>query len=360
MKQNTTFRVVIPVKITIFFLSLVLLITSGCLKDHHFQLRDYKQVNLVSDVGGFGAMNIDKNLANAWGIAYSPSGTFWISANHTGLSTIYNRAGATLRPPVVIPSAGKAGMGAPTGIVYNPTSNFVIPSTGAASKFIFAGEDGVITAWSGGNSAVKVADRSAFDAVYKGLAMANDGGHNFLYAANFKMNKVDVFDEKFSYVTSKQFSDPTIPAGFAPFNIRNIRGVLFVLYAKQQGPDNEDDEKGAGNGYVNIFRPNGTLIGRFASRGPLNSPWGIVPSVGSFCHIPNAILIGNFGDGRINIYGESGRFEGQLQKHGGGAVTIDGLWALENNVPGGDPEQLFFTAGPADEEHGLFGYLARW
>jgi uncharacterized protein (TIGR03118 family) len=250
----------------------------------------------------------------------------------------------------------------------------VIPETGAVSKFIFAGEDGVISAWSSGANAVVVADHSASGAVYKGLAQARDGSAHFLYATNFKGGKVDVFDEHFQNVTTKPFTDPGIPAGFAPFNIQNIDGNLYVTYAKQKGPDNEDDQAGPGNGYVDVYRPNGSLIRRFASQGTLNSPWGLAEVPGhSVRHLGDEILIGDFGDGRINLFDEHGRFRGQLSDQTGTPITIPGLWGLAfdqgdadrddegrarvHRHHGKDSSRLFFTAGPDDEEDGIFGYL---
>lgn len=336
----------------------LVMVFTACVKDTHFPLRHYNQVNLVSDVSGYGAARIDPVLGNAWGIAVAPSGPLWISANHTGVSTVYDKNGNTIIPPVAIPSHQAHTPGAPTGAIYNWTTDFIIPSTHRVSRFIFAGEDGTISAWAGGNTAILVADRSSNGAIYKGLALGTDGNHNFIYVANFRQAKVDVYDENFNYVSNKPFIDPAIPNHFAPFNIRNIQGKLFVTYAKQLLPDKEDDESGPGNGFVDVFNPDGSLLFRFASQGTLNSPWGIVRSVGSFGPFPNAILIGNFGDGRINVYDAIGRFQGQLMNNGI-PITIDGLWALENNVPDTDPTKLFFTAGPDGEEHGLFGYLQR-
>lgn len=340
----------------LFILFMFFLAGAGCKKhDEQRFLNGYQQTNLVADVDGYGAAIIDPNLVNAWGIAIAPSGPLWISANHTGSSVIYNRSGMTLRPPVTILN----GEGAPTGQVFNPTTDFVITDNGKPAKFIFTGEDGTITAWNGGNNAGKVADRSAWEAVYKGLAMGNDGNGNFLYAANFKGQKIDVFDNAYNYVTDKPFEDHSIPSDYGPFNIRNINGKLYVTYAKLKAPDNMDDEKGPGNGYVDVFSMKGKLLRRFASRGPLNSPWGIVQATTGIMNVPNAILIGNFGDGRINVYEAEGEFIGPLRDDKNHPIVIDGLWALENNVPGGDANQLFFTAGPAEEEHGLFGYLSR-
>jgi uncharacterized protein (TIGR03118 family) len=311
----------------------------------------YKQVNLVADVAGYNAQRIDSNLQNPWGIAIGPTGAFWISAAETGLTTIYDRTGAELLPAVSL-NAG----GSPTGVVYNSSA-----TSFGGNKFIYAGEDGIISAWSSGAATTIVADRSANGAVYKGIAIANDGGADFLYVANFKGNDIDVFDSNFTYVTTKPFDDATIPAGFAPFNIYNHDGKLYVTYAKLLAPDNEDDESGPGNGYVNIFNADGSLFSRFASQGTLNSPWGLVDAPSGFGVGTDMILVGNFGDGRINIFDEDGNYKGQLMD-GNNAISIEGLWALqfpENGIPAGDQNQLFFTAGPADETHGIFGYLSK-
>ncbi len=264
------------------------------------------QTNLVADVATYGAAKIDTGLRNAWGLAANPTGIVWISSNRDALSTVYDKTGKTLRPPVTIPSVAANQPGAPTGIVFNGSTDF------SGNKFIFSGEDGVITAWASGNAAVKVADRSQANAVYKGLAMATDAGANFLYAANFKGGKIDVFDNHFNYVTTKPFLDPAIPAGFGPFNIQNIGGWLYVAYAKQKAPDNMDDQAGPGNGYVDIFKPDGTLIKRFASQGTLNSPWGITHAPAGLAANGETILVGNFGDGRINIFDMNGNYKGQL------------------------------------------------
>ncbi|MHA4807103.1 TIGR03118 family protein [Flavitalea flava] len=325
-----------------------------------FLLNGYEQTNLVSDIPGYGAAFVDSTLVNPWGIAVAPSGPIWISDNGTGLSPVYSKTGATLRPPVVIPTPWDSVGGTPTGIVFNATTDFAfwVNKVKMASRFIFATEDGTIAAWGGGNKATIVADQSKWNAVYKGLAMASDGSANFLYAANFHAGTIDVFDKNFTKVPTTGFHDPNLPWGFAPFNIRNIGGWLYVTYAKQNA-EKHDDVAGAGNGFVNIFKPNGTWVKRFASRGALNSPWGIIRSTVAFCkETEHAILIGNFGDGHINVYDDDGKWVGPL-KDDGRAIWIDGLWALENNVPATDSTQVYFTAGPGHEKHGVFGYLQR-
>ena len=346
---------------------LCLIVNSGCHDDDNGNSdvtpastsTGYQEVRLVADTAGYGAGRIDTNLRNAWGIAIGPTGNLWIAANGKNVAVVYDRNGATQRVPIVIATSNSAESASPTGLVYNATSDFVIPATGEVSKFIFAGEDGTLFAWSSGDSAKKVADRSASGAVYKAVTIANEGAANFLYVANFKGSKIDVFDQNFNYVTNKPFSDPTIPAGFAPFNIENINGKLYVTYAKQKGPDNEDDEAGLGNGYVNIFNTNGTLVKRFASAGLLNSPWGIAKAPSGFGQFKNSILIGNFGNGRINAFDSTGVFLGQLEDNGT-TIVVEGLWAItfpKNNIPAGNQNQFFFTAGPNDEEDGIFGYI---
>ena len=314
----------------------------------------YKTNVLVSDTSGYHAARIDSTLSNAWGIAINPNGIFWINVNGTDGSEVYDMNGVAKRKPVTVP--------APSGIVFNNTTDFVIPATSEVSKFIFASENGKIYAWASGDSARTVANRSAYNSVYKGLELANDGTGNFLFATDFHNGKVDVFDMSFNLVATKPFADPMIPSGFAPFNVRLIDSVLFVTYAKQLAPDNKDDEKGPGNGYVNIFNTDGSLLKRFVSQGKLNSPWGIEKAPEGFGQGKNVILIGNFGDGHINVY-EAG--EGEFLRHlnyYGYPITIDGLWAItfpDNKVPGDNPNKLYFTAGPNDESHGLFGYLLK-
>ena len=224
---------------TTFFLSAIVLIGVSCHKSNNNSSipwpiiqANYQQTNLVADTAEYGAAAIDPVLLNAWGIAINPTGIIWISANHGGATTVYDSTGKTLLGPVAIPSqAGHFG-GSPSGIVFNSTTDFVIPANQKLAKFIFVNEDGTVSAWGEAISTLTVADRSSSDAVYKGVAIARDGTDNFLYAANFKGGKIDVFDKAFQYISNKPFSDPDIPAGFGPFNIQNIGGMLFVTYAK--------------------------------------------------------------------------------------------------------------------------------
>ncbi len=236
-----------------------------------------------------------------------------------------------------------------------------MPSTGQPAKFIYVTEDGIVAAWNTGDTTITVADRSSANAVYKGLAIANDGTGDFIYVSDLHNAKVDVFDKSFNYVTNKPFNDPNIQSGFAPFNIHNIGNLLYVTYAKQKGPDNRDDQSGAGFGYVDVYKPDGTFVKRFASQGTLNSPWGIVQAPSGFGQVANAILIGNFGDGRINVFDANGNYQAQLESNGT-PISIDGLWAITfpTSTAGGlDLNTLYFTAGPLSETYGIFGYLRK-
>jgi len=316
---------------------------------------NFVQVNLNANTSGYHAPRINPKLKNAWGLSASPGGTFWISAADGGVSFVYNNKGAPKIPAVTIPSHIPGSPGNPTGQIFNATSDFVIPGTGSTAKFIFASEDGTVSAWNGGSSALVVADQSAAGAKYTGLAIANDGGTNYLYVANFTQGKVDVYDANFGWVSGKPFNDPNIPEGYSPFNIRAINNMLYITYAIVT--DEGEDSTGAGLGFVDVFWPNGSLKGRFASQGTLNAPWGITEASPELIGM-SGILVGNFGDGHINIFDWDGNFKGQLMTSGG-PVEIEGLWAIDNTVAETFHRQLYFTAGPEDEEDGIFGFLAR-
>jgi uncharacterized protein (TIGR03118 family) len=320
----------------------------------------YVQRNLVSDLPG--AVFTDPDLVNPWGMSSSPTSPISVSDNGTGLATLYDGAG-TKRPLVVtiIPPAGApAGtVAAPTGQVFNPTSDF------ASARFIFATEDGTISAFTGSTTTFREVDNSFSGAIYKGLALAANATGNFLYAANFRSGNIDVFDKNFKPATLPGgFVDPTLPAGYAPFNIQEIGGKLYVTYAKQDAAK-EDDEPGPGNGFLDVFDTDGALIARLVSRGELNSPWGLALAPANFGEFSNDLLVGNFGDGRINAFDPTtGAFLGPLDDPLGAPIAIEGLWGLRfgNGGGGGAPNQLFFTAGipgPGEiEDHGLFGVLA--
>jgi uncharacterized protein (TIGR03118 family) len=325
----------------------------------------YQQRNLVSD-GSVTAEHTDADLVNPWGIAFNPNGFVWVADNGTGVSTLYDGNGIPQSLIVTIPTPpGSSDPGKPTGIVFNGSSDFVISKGGVSgpSPLIFATENGTIAAWAPNvdpTNALLVVDNSGSEAIYKGLALAANGIGNFLYATDFHNGKIDVFDKEFMPATpSGSFSDPLLPAGFAPFGIRNINGNLYVTYAKQD-EDKEDDVAGKGLGVVDVFDANGQLIRRFASGGQLNAPWGLALAPADFGKFSNRLLIANFGDGTINAYDlASGKFHGRLRTTDGKKLAIDGLWGISfgNGIEDQPTNVLFFAAGPGDEEHGLYGRI---
>jgi len=313
----------------------------------------YVQHNLVSD-GSAPADHTDSHLVNAWGLTSLPGSPWWVADNQTNVSTLYGADGTPRSLVVSVPNN-------PTGAVSNTGSSFVVGS--GPALFLFATEEGKLLGWnmSLGTTAQVVADKTGEGAVFKSLAIAGDR----LYATDFHNGKVDVFDGSFGDVnTPGAFVDPSIPAGYAPFGIQNIDGNIFVTYAKQDA-DAHDDVAGQGHGFVDEYNADGALIGRVATHGQLNSPWGLALAPASFGRFGGDLLVGNFGDGQITAFERqsNGMFEprGQLRSASGGILTIDGLWALQfgkgalaNNGP---TDTLFFTAGPDDESHGLFGTI---
>jgi uncharacterized protein (TIGR03118 family) len=328
----------------------------------------YQVHDLVSNVAGR-ADHVDPNLVNAWGLAAGPTSPWWVSDNGTDRSTLYNPVGTPLPLVVSVP-------GAPTGAVANPTTDFIVTgsSSGGTSsgpaRFLFATEDGTIRGW---NPAVPPppppapshlteigVDNSTAGSVYKGLAIGSLGTSNFLYANDFVNGRVDVFDKNFQPV-DMPFVDPDLPAGYGPFGIQNIGGHLFVTYAKQSG--GADEVAGQSLGFVDEFATDGTFITRVATRGQLNAPWGLAMAPSNFGRFSGDLLVGNFGDGTINAYAPEtdGTFghRGQLRTADHKPVTIDGLWGLGfgNGAGSGATNALYFTAGPDDESHGLFGRI---
>jgi uncharacterized protein (TIGR03118 family) len=336
----------------------------------------FTQVNLTANNNEYGASNIDPTLVNAWGLVFNPNNAVaWISSQAGHVSNVYSSEGVPLGiNPVNIPSPGGNTGGNPTGIVFNGNaSDFIIPANGKAAAFIFAGVDGVISAWNGSLSPIKQAIRipGIGQGAYTGLAIATNAGKQYLYGANFATGKIDVWNSSWALQNSFPFSDHAIPQGYSPFNIQNVGGNLFVTYAKVD-PVTHESEAGNGKGFVDVFSPNGSLIKRFASMGPLNAPWGVAMAPRSFFHHEmdeaddedhhghdqNYILIGNFGNGHINAYRMDGKFVGQLRGKKD-PIVIEGLWAIMFPPPvnGIDTNRLYFTAGPDDENDGLFGYL---
>ncbi len=317
----------------------------------------YRQTNLVSDVPGMAPVT-DPNLVNPWGISSSPTSPMWVSDNNAGVSTIYNGAGQTARPPVSIPRPDGTDGGTPTGTVFSGTADF------HADLFLFATEDGTIAGWkrTDGNRARIEKDRSTVGAgaVYKGLAIGSSATGSHLYAANFRFGTIEVFDTNFNLVTlNGSFTDARIPAGFAPFNVQNLAGRLYVSYARQK-KDKHDDLAGPHSGFVDVYDLDGHLLQRLVRRGALNSPWGLAIAPATFGPASGDLLVGNFGDGRINAYDlRTGRFEGALETATGEPVQISGLWGIRfgNGGAGGSLATLYFTAGIVEETHGLFGTI---
>jgi uncharacterized protein (TIGR03118 family) len=320
----------------------------------------FTQTNLVSDLPGL-AMSTDPNLKNPWGISASATSPMWVSDNNAGVTTLYGGAGNKVPLTVtILPGKGSPpdALGSPTGTVFNGT-----PTDFNGDRFLFATEDGTIAGWkpSDGTTAVTEADNSLVDtgAVYKGLAIGFNGVANHLYASNFRFGTVDVFNPDFSQATS--FTDPKIPAEYAPFGIQNLGGVLYVTYARQNA-EMHDDVAGQGHGFVDAFDLNGNLLDRLVSHGRLNSPWGLAVAPASFGAFAGDLLVGNFGDGQINAYTlDTGNFRGQLSGSGG-PIAIEGLWAIRvgnggGGVLGGDPNALYFSAGINGEADGLFGTI---
>ena len=364
---------------------MMLIIISSCRKSNVSKndLRNFEQVNLVANNGTYHPVLTDPTLMNAWGLAWSPNGIAWVNSQAGHVSELYTAEGAIVRPPVNIPSPGDTIGGLPTGIVFAGGSGFKL-SNGQGAAFLFDGVDGVVSGWNqpAGNNAIRIADLSSTSA-YTGLALSVWHGAHLLYGANFRTGKIDVWDTLFNPV-NLPFTDPNLPQGFSPFNIQAVGDWLYVLYAKV-GSDGED-EPGPGLGFVDIYQPDGTLVKRFASGGWLNAPWGVTMAPAGFLQSSDmsggngdsnkpggmygssmqkpdqpVILIGNFGDGKINVYSTEGEWLGQLQSRHS-PIVIEGLWALSfapATAMSIDPNRLYFTAGPNDEKDGIFGYLIK-
>ena len=324
------------------------------------------QENIVADEPGKAAAT-DPHLKNAWGLAFNPAGPAWVSATENGSSQVYDDAGNRLLEVVMPPKSGGAEPAPPTGQVFNRSAS----SAFMGDLFIFVTEDGTVTGWQPSNDGMAVtrADNSASEAIYKGVTIAaplTALGRVQLYAANFHAGTIDVFDDHYVPVKSLgDFRDPDMPAGFAPFNVYGIGPLLLVTYAKQD-ENAEDDVKGPGNGFVDVFSAEGFFLQRLISGEHLNSPWGMVFAPDND-QASIDLAIGNFGDGMINVYNLSvqglhvdARWEGALGDTSGKPLVIDGLWALVFGTGAGgfEADEIYFTAGPNDEENGLFGSLA--
>lgn len=321
----------------------------------------FKVTNLASDQPGQAPVT-DPNLKNAWGLSLGPTSGLWVSANETDNALIYT-GGVNGKPFAPASLVVSIPGGAPTGQIFNPTTDFVVTNgtDSAPALFIFAAESGQITGWNPKVAPATTAKplASTPGAIYKGIAMVSTSYGNELLATDFHNTKVDIFDSAGKPVTRRgAFVDPFIPKGYAPFGIKTVGDKVVVTYA-QQDADREDDVAGPGKGFVDVYTDEGRLVRRLVSRGPLNAPWGleVAPHTG-FGRFNDALLIGNFGDGAINAFTLSGVPLGALRDTYGKPVKIEGLWGLQlGNGTAGTPQTLFFAAGPDDEEHGLLGSI---
>ena len=322
---------------------------------------NYTQHNLVSDVSG-NADNTDPNIAGIWGICESPTSPWWVSNRTSGTATIYNgTTGAVSTTVVQIPPGASSSIthGQPTGQVNNGTTGFLLHNGNKAS-FIFSTLDGTISAWNGGGVAEVKVDNSGIGASYTGLAIGIDGSKGpLLYVPDIKYGHIDVFDTNFNEVaTGGSFTDPTLPAGLAPFNIQRFGRYMIVTYATSNAPSYT---QGAGTGAVSLFDLDGNFIRRIATGAPLNAPWGVAVSPNQFGTLSYTVLIGNFGDGKINAFDVfSGKLVGTMMNSAtGNAVSIPGLWGLQfgsGTTNGGAAESLYFAADGGGL-HGVFGTL---
>jgi uncharacterized protein (TIGR03118 family) len=312
----------------------------------------YQLTNLVANQKGQAA-HTDALLVNAWGLAYGPGGPIWVSDNGTGWSTIYTGGGVKQGLEVTVPAASGTGPGLPTGIVFNGAQEFQVQ--GWPAIFLFATLDGTISGWapqSNPNAAIIAVNNSGAGAVYTGLAITSHTSGNFLFAADNWNNKVDVYDANFNWVTS--FTDATIPAGFAPFGIQDIGGLVFVSFASQAG--------GSG-GYVDMFSEAGVFLKRVAQGWPLNQPWGFAAAPKNFGTLSNTLLVSNNVNKTSTINGFdplTGQFVGAVADATGKSIEIDQLWGIEfggGTANNGSVNELFFTAGPSNNLAGTFGSI---
>src|SRR5580704_9593846 len=343
------------------------------------QGNSYKQTNLVSDTQGMAPV-IDPNLVNPWGICIIPGDPFWIAdnASPTGVTSLYNAAGAIQGAFTIAPPGGSSNPATPTGCVGNPSGGFTL--SGSTSLFIFDTEDGTISGWTGGASSILAVDNSskttvATGAVYKGLALVTNSSGSFLLATNFRSGQVEIYDTTFKatqVLGPGAFNDPAPPAvpagsgspGYAPFGVHaitvNSTSMIVVAYALQDMPMH-DPVKIAGSGFVDLFSTNGTMLRRITADSHLNAPWGVVVPPAGFGSLAGDLLVGNFGDGAINAYNFStGAFVDQMKDSRGAPIVNASLWDMVfggGGAQSGDPNTMYVTAGLASEMHGLFAAI---
>jgi len=318
------------------------------------QQTGYKQTNLVADQAGVGN-HADAQLSNPWGIAFLPGQPFWVANNNGGTATLYDAQGVKQTTVVGIPTAAAnpCSPGCPTGIVANSSTDF------GGAFFIFDTEDGILARWNGMGNATMVVDNSSMSAVYKGLALLNNTAGNFLLAANFHSGAIEVYDHSFAPATLSggTFTEPGLPAGYAPHGVKVINNVVFVTYAMQDAAKH-DPVTGAGLGLVDLFQTDGKFLHRGITGGTLNAPWGIVAASANFGEFSNDVLVANFGDGTISAFDTQGNFLKQVTDSNGTVITNPGLWDLVFGAGGtGDPNTLYFTAGGSTQTQGLFATL---
>lgn len=314
------------------------------------QRTSFFQVNaVVPDTTDTTQAANDTLLEKPWGLAVGPNGTFWFASD--GKVVVLNDSGREAQPPIAVAGADSASGARVTGVVVNPGNLFVVPGTTTPAKVFFSTDDGTIAAWVSGTSAVTVASDTAGKASYKGLTIIN----NKIYAANFKKGRVDVYDTAFKLDTSISIRDTAVQSGFAPINVVNIDNKLYVAYAKRTGSDSSNFASANGTGFITVYNENGTIDKRFTSGGTLNAPWAIVKSNGNYGSLNGNILVGNLGDGRINVFDNNGSYKGQFGDSSGTPITIKGLKGLA--FKSGTNNRLYFTADTTGNGKGTFGFV---
>ncbi|MGB6744337.1 MAG: TIGR03118 family protein [Terracidiphilus sp.] len=328
--------------------------------------QQYLQTNLVADQSGAASVT-DPNLVNPWGLSRSSASPWWASDNGTGLATLYDGAGDIKSLVVTVPTGdpSMSSTGTPTGTLYNGGTGFVLPD-GKPAVFMFVTEDGTISGWNSGSSAViTVNTKSA--SVFKGAALATlpipyGSQSTFLYVADFRKGQIQVYDSSFHHITGIEelFRDEFLPRGYAPFNVQNIGGELYVTFAKQDA-QKHDEIDGAGLGYVDVFSPFGFLLRRMEHGWWLNGPWALAMAPGDFGIYSHDLLVGQFGSGQIAVYDPvTGAFKDLLRDSSNNPISINGLWDLSfgsGTTNSGPATTLYFAAGSDNEAHGLFGTL---
>ena len=360
--KSGSYRILRPV----FLLILISMAADTFAQNEPF-MQHYKRTNLVSDIEGIATVT-DPNLVNPWGLSRGSATPWWVADNGTGVSTLYSGTGSIVPLVVTIPTSDPKGQtGNPTGTVFNAGTGFEVKK-GFPAVFLFVTEDGTISGWNPSvnqkRAIIKVNEKE--NSIFKGATIAtinvpSVGAQSYLYAADFLQGRLQIYDSNFQHVPAMeaQFNDDQLPAGFAPFNVQNIGGNIFVAYAMQDS-DKEDEVAGAGLGYVDVFSPQGKLLLRLQHGPWFNAPWGLVQASSDFGTHSHDILVGQFGSGQILSFNAvTGKFKGWLRNTSNQNIKIDGLWALSfgNDGPAGPATTLFFTAGPDHEQHGLFGTI---